>query len=264
MSEFPATLRSAPIIASGCCVSSTAPASARNSRLRDSAMRSTTASPRAIASSASPIGNSTTLPPSRRSEDEVRNRTRPVPRSTISATRLMMPAKIAAITPSRASPLRTCVSSCASTAVSSRSSSVSISPCVTVTEPWSRRIPAAKAFSAGNSITAKRGIDSPRAMQSVSSAFHSRGSSLRVTGCAPLAQSIRRSLKRQAMPNQPAATIRARPKNQGRLPSAARSPAPKPRASLLPNISDRPKASTASSTGKPASSSADFQKLFQM
>ena len=55
MSALPSTLRSAVIIASGSEVSSTAPASARNSRLRDSAMRSTAPSPQARAISNRPI-----------------------------------------------------------------------------------------------------------------------------------------------------------------------------------------------------------------
>ena len=136
-----------------------------------------------------------------RLEERLLKLIRPI-RPSISPGRESTPAKTAATTASRASPLRICVSSCASTPRSSRLSSAFSSPRVTVTAPVFRDRPEAKAFSASLSITARRGIGSPRLMQSSSSVFQRKGSSFRVTGFAPVRKSRMRWFADQAIANQ--------------------------------------------------------------
>jgi hypothetical protein len=137
----------------------------------------------------------------------------------------MTPAKTAAITPSRASPLRMWESSCAITAESSRSSSASISPRVTVTPALSRVSPEAKALRARVSITARRGIVIPREMQSASVSPQRRGSCAGAsTRRAPVTRSRMRWCAFHAMANHSVASSRAAGMITGSSPSASRSP----------------------------------------
>ena len=117
-----------------------------------------------------------------------------------------MPTNTAEMTRSWTSRLRMWVSSWASTASSSASSRLSISPRVTVTEYCFSRMPLAKAFRCGVSITRSAGMVMPRLMQRFSSRFHSRGSALRSTRRAPVIASMMPWLANQAITHQTAVT----------------------------------------------------------
>ena len=199
ISARPSIRRRAAIMASASPVICTAPASARYSRLRDRAMRRATDNTPASTTMIRPMTRMAALMPPPSRDDPRRPRqvppldvpppgsATPPPRCRRSRSKpsVMMPVKMAAITARRASPLRMWVSSCASTADSSRSSSASTRPRVTVTLPFLRSRPEAKALRAGLSITARRGMTSPRAMHRVSIKSHRRRSVSRDTTRAP-------------------------------------------------------------------------------
>ena len=176
--------RRAEIIASGFLVSSTAPASARNSRERESAKRTTSDrnQARKIAATATRIARMAPPPPflSPSDDEEDDDEERPLPklqfelelknkRKKISAAKPTTPAMMTAITISCTSPLRMWVSSCPSTASSSSSLRPFSNPLVTVTEYWRWLRPLANAFSASVSMIFSFGIGMPREMQRFSS-----------------------------------------------------------------------------------------------
>ena len=120
-SPRPSILRSAEIMASGFLVSSTEPASARNSRCRDSAKRMTIDSIQATTISAIAMTMAmpappflSLLPPLR--EPPPQNALWKNSRNTISPKNEITPAITTAITSMRTSPLRMWVSSWPSTA----------------------------------------------------------------------------------------------------------------------------------------------------
>ena len=168
ISARPEILSRAEIIASGFLVSSTAPASARYSRERDSDSRISTARNHEIAITAMPTTMASALP-FLVSSDDILIRLRPTPRKTSSPAKEITPATTTAMTIRRTSPLRICVSSCASTASTSWSLSWSSRPVVTVTVNWLSLTPLAKALSASLCMIASFGIGSPREMQRFSS-----------------------------------------------------------------------------------------------
>ena len=113
-------------MASGFLVSSTEPASARYSRLRDSAKRITIDSSQATAISTTAMMIAIAAPPPLRSLLPLLRQRKPpwnISRNTSSAKNEITPAMITAITSMRTSPLRIWVSSWPSTASSSASSS---------------------------------------------------------------------------------------------------------------------------------------------
>ncbi len=191
ISECPAILRSAEIMASGSLVSSTEPASARNSRLRDRAKESAMASRRAMMKMATAMRMRTMAPPPPPPLPLLRPRLRDEPpphppppqfpppevdqrsargaRMRRSPTSEMTPTKTAETTSSWTSRFSIWVSSWPRTASSSASVNASISPRVTVIEYWPLRTPLAKALRASVSMILRRGVAMPRLMQRFSS-----------------------------------------------------------------------------------------------
>src|ERR1700738_4527004 len=189
-------LRSAEIMASGFLVSSTDPASASNSRERDSASLTTCDISQATTIRATAMITTMIAPPPEpllllsdddeddRDEDED-DQPPPPPlelhekfvniRKNNSPKKPTTPAMITATTISCTSPLRIWVSSWPSTASISWSLSALRSPVVTVTAYCRRLRPVANAFSAGLSITFSFGIGMPREMQRFSRRLYSRG-----------------------------------------------------------------------------------------
>ncbi len=161
-------------MASGFLVSSTDPASARNSRERDNANRITLESSQATAISAMAITMAMKFPPLPRSLSPSLERRERKPvlnhsRKNISAKNAIPPAMITAMTSMRTSPLRMWVSSWPSTASSSASSSAASSPVVTVMAYCFSFMPVAKALRASLSITLSLGMVMPREVQRFSS-----------------------------------------------------------------------------------------------
>ena len=189
-------------------MSSTEPASASNSRDRDSASLTTCDNSHASRISATAMMIAMTAPPppllSRSDEDDDDERDgedQPLPedefhdrlvnmRKNNSPKKPTTPAMIIATTISCTSPLRMWVSSWPSTASISASSSACNSPVVTVMEYCRGLRPVANAFSAGLSISFSLGIAMPREMQRFSNRLYSRGCYCRVTPSPPVTASI--------------------------------------------------------------------------
>ena len=104
----------------------------------------------------------------------------------------------------------------------------------------------------------------PRLMQSVSRMFQTRGSAARSTGWAPVAASMIVWLANQAMTNQISEAMTATGISEGSIAKASAMPVPTSGSLYAERTSAKPNEISSNRTGKPARSTSDFSRLFQM